>query len=44
LARPQPSGNIAQVAALFTDAPPSGVLKSWLDEHQTAMIVAQEEV
>ncbi|CAK6491554.1 HTH-type transcriptional repressor CsqR [Pantoea sp. Nvir] len=37
-------GNIAQVAALFTDAPPSGELKSWLDEHQTELIVAQEEV
>jgi len=28
----------------FSDASPSGVLKSWLDEHQTALIVAQEEV
>lgn len=37
-------GNIAPVAALFIDAPPSEELKSWLDEHQTERIVAQEAV
>ena len=36
-------GNVAQVTALFTDEYPSGGLKSWLDENQTEIILAQEE-
>lgn len=37
-------GNVAQATALFTDECPSGQLKSWLDENQTEIILAQEEV
>ena len=37
-------GAIAQATALFTDECPSGQLKSWLDENQTEIILAQEEV